>query len=223
MADTSGGAKREDVRVRGFVDFWNFQLNVLAWDKDFRLDWRQFGPWVAKQAGAQFIAAGQEGRIRYDGLHVYMSYDPNKPKDEKLRNWASNVLDRMPGVVVTIRERKPKDPPECPICYEPISHCPKCSGSMKRTVEKGIDTAIVTDMIRLAWEDSWDLAVLLSADRDFVPAVEFLGQKGRKVIHAAFPPQGMDLSTKCWGSFDLTKNLREVSRSDTASGSLPYR
>jgi uncharacterized LabA/DUF88 family protein len=220
MADATGGAKREEVRVRAFIDFWNFQLSVQSWDREFRLDWRKLGPWLAQQAGAQFVAAGQEGRVRYDGLHVYLSHDPNKSKDDRLRKWASNVLDRMPGVVVMMRERKPKDPPECPACYQPVTDCPKCSASMKRTVEKGIDTAIVTDMIRLAWEDSWDLAVLVSSDRDFVPAVDFLGQKGRKVIHAAFPPRGMDLATKCWASFDMTKKLREVSRTDTPSN--PY-
>jgi hypothetical protein len=146
-----------------------------------------------------------------------MSYDPNKTKDDGLRRWASNTLDRFPGVVVTMRERRPKDPPDCPACYEPVVNCPKCSKSMKGTVEKGIDTAIVTDMIRLAWEDSWDLAVLVSSDRDFVPAVDFLGQKGRKVVHAGFPPQGMDLSTKCWASFDVRKTLHEVRRQDRDS------
>jgi uncharacterized LabA/DUF88 family protein len=83
---------------------------------------------------------------------------------------------------------------------------------MKGTVEKGIDTAIVTDMIRLAWADSWDLAVLVSADRDFIPAVEFLNQRGLKVIHGGFPPKGMDLARKCWASFDLPKHLHEIER-----------
>ncbi len=35
---------------------------------------------------------------------------------------------------------------------------------MIRTVEKGIDTAIVTDMISLAWANAWDVAVLVSSD-----------------------------------------------------------
>jgi uncharacterized LabA/DUF88 family protein len=78
-------------------------------------------------------------------------------------------------------------------------------GSMAGTVEKGIDTAIVTDMIKLAWADSYDIAVLVSADRDFIPAVEFLGSKGLKVVHAGFPPTGMELARNCWASFDVKK------------------
>ena len=83
---------------------------------------------------------------------------------------------------------------------------------MKGTVEKGIDTAIVTDMIRLAWEGSYDLAVLVSSDRDFIPGVEFLNLKGRKVVNARFPPRGSELARKCWASLDLSSSLHEVER-----------
>lgn len=203
------------VRVRAFVDFWNFQLSINEWrPPKFNLDWRRFGPWLAQQAGAEFLAAGQLGQVRYDGLHVYLSHDPKASKDNGLRTWASNTLDRFPGVEVHLKERRPKNPPSCPACKEAIGTCPKCSASMRGTIEKGIDTAIVTDMIRLAWEESWDLAVLVSADRDFIPAVEFLGQKGRKVINAAFPPKGSELSKKCWATFDITKRLHELERRD---------
>lgn len=71
------------------------------------------------------------------------------------------------------------------------------------TVEKGVDTAIATDMIRLAWENAYDAAILVTSDADLVPAVEFLELKGIRVIQAGFPPDGADLSTACWGSFDL--------------------
>jgi len=29
-------------------------------------------------------------------------------------------------------------------------------------------TAIATDMISLAWEDAWDVAILISSDKDFI-------------------------------------------------------
>ncbi len=54
-----------------------------------------------------------------------------------------------------------------------------------------------------AWEDAYDWAVLVSSDRDFIPAVELFNAKGRKVLHAGFPPRGSQLATKCWGSLDL--------------------
>jgi uncharacterized LabA/DUF88 family protein len=85
-------------------------------------------------------------------------------------------------------------------------------GTLSGTVEKGVDTAIATDMIRLAWEDAYDIAVLASLDADFIPAVDFLDQKGKKVIQAGFPPKGTDLATACWASFDLFARRDEIRR-----------
>lgn len=68
---------------------------------------------------------------------------------------------------------------------------------MTRTLEKGVDTAIVTDMLKLAWKGVLDVAILVSADRDFIPAVDVLSAKGYKVINAHFPPGGMNLARTC--------------------------
>ncbi|HEY8209265.1 MAG TPA: NYN domain-containing protein [Myxococcaceae bacterium] len=199
-------ATLKDVRVRAFVDFWNFQLAVNhEIGKDFRVDWKALGPWLAQCAGALALDPTQHGRIRYEGMHVYLSFNPKSPNDSGLIKWATTVLDRFPGVNLIAKERRPKNPPSCPVCHKEVASCPHCNGSMAGTVEKGIDTAIVTDMIKLAWADSYDIAVLVSADRDFIPAVEFLGSKGLKVVHAGFPPTGMELARNCWASFDVKK------------------
>jgi uncharacterized LabA/DUF88 family protein len=81
------------------------------------------------------------------------------------------------------------------------------------TIEKGIDTGIVTDMIKLAWEDTYQIGVLVSADRDFIPAVEFLQSKGKKIVHAGFPSAGMELAQTSWASFDIGKRIEEFKRS----------
>ncbi len=41
-----------------------------------------------------------------------------------------------------------------------------------RAAEKTIDARIVTDLVGLAWEGAYDVAILVSADKDFIPAVE---------------------------------------------------
>jgi uncharacterized LabA/DUF88 family protein len=83
---------------------------------------------------------------------------------------------------------------------------------MKATIEKGVDTLIATDMIRLAWEEAYDLAVLATSDADLVPAVDFLRLKARKVIQAGFPPIGSELATACWASFDVFPHRKEITR-----------
>jgi len=125
------GSGGNDVRVRAFVDFWNFQIAMNKWRDHFPLDWNRLGPWLAEQAGTLFLASGQQGRIQYEGLHVYMSYNPLDQKDHGLRNWATNVLDRFPGVEVVMKQRRPKDPPECPTCHTPVTVCPETACGMR--------------------------------------------------------------------------------------------
>ena len=79
---------------------------------------------------------------------------------------------------------------------------------MRGTEEKGVDVRMATDMISLAWVDNYDIAVLVSSDKDFVPVAEFLQTRGIKVIHGAFPPKGAQLTQKCWGSINI-RLLRE--------------
>jgi uncharacterized LabA/DUF88 family protein len=192
------------VRVRAFVDFWNFQLSVREnIRKDFPLDWKRLGPWLVMEAGRHVLMPGDLGSLRYEGMNIYLSYNPTKAEDAGLKKWALGTVDRFPGVRVTAMERKPKGPSDCPTCHAAIEVCPHCKAAMRGTIEKGVDTAIVTDMIQLAWEDSYDIAVLVTSDRDFIPAVEFLASKGKKIVHAGFPPRGLDLARRCWASFDM--------------------
>ena len=109
--------------------------------------------------------------LAYQGMNVYGSDDPANPSDDGLRRWAANTLNRFPGVQVVMlpRQRKRRGP-RCPSCRTTLSNCPNCHSDMRGTEEKGVDTRIATDMIKLAWVDDYDVAVLLSSDRDFVPS-----------------------------------------------------
>ncbi|MFA6459538.1 MAG: NYN domain-containing protein [Candidatus Paceibacterota bacterium] len=49
--------------------------------------------------------------------------------------------------------------------------------------EKGVDVRIAVEMIRLAREDKYDTAYLLSSDTDLVPAVEEVKVVGKKVVY----------------------------------------
>ncbi len=184
-----------------FVDFWNFQLSLNNLEGDFQADWQQLGRVIAQEA---LRIVDGEALLSYQGMNVYGSYDSSGEKDQGLRRWASTFLSRQPGIQVTMIPRQLKHGgPVCPSCHEEMSDCPICGADMRGTEEKGVDTRIATDMIKLAWADSYDVAVLLSSDRDFVPVVEFLSTRGVKTIHAAFPPQGSMLTQSCWGNISL--------------------
>ena len=53
-------------------------------------------------------------------------------------------------------------------------------------VEKGIDIMLATDMLRFAWNDLYDVAVLVSGDGDYAYAVQAVKDLGKYVEVAAF-------------------------------------
>ncbi len=53
-------------------------------------------------------------------------------------------------------------------------------------VEKGVDIMLATDMLRMAFEGLYDVAVLVSGDGDFAYAVQAVKDLGRYVEIAAF-------------------------------------
>lgn len=194
-------------RIRVFVDYWNLQLTLNERvsfaegkpDVRFPIAWPRFPVWVAGEAAR---VAGLES-YSYDGTIVYCSSDTSV-EGVKFRNWAENWLNQQAGIQVQCRARKPKSNLHCPSCNQSVVPvCPSCGKVIMGKTEKGVDTAIATDMIRLAWEGAYEIAVLVSLDADLIPAVEFLDAKGRKVIQAGFPPKGRDLKNVCWASIDL--------------------
>jgi hypothetical protein len=190
------------LRVRIFVDFWNFSLSLRDHDDSFRVDWKPVGNLFAK-AAANLV--DPSAHPVFEGMHVYASVDPAKSNDAKLRSWLTNRLDKMPGTHVVVQERqKKRGYQKCPHCQAEATTCDSCGGDLRGTEEKGVDTRIVTDMISLAWANAYDVAMLISADRDFVPVADFLQTKGIKVVHGAFPPKGSHLSQSCWGNLDIT-------------------
>ena len=77
---------------------------------------------------------------------------------------------------------------------------------MRGTEEKGVDVRIAIDLIKLAWADDYDTAVLVSADKDFIPLVQFLETRGLKILHAGFLPQASHLANSCWGRINIPRH-----------------
>ncbi|MBA7492501.1 hypothetical protein ES702_03051 [subsurface metagenome] len=53
-------------------------------------------------------------------------------------------------------------------------------------MEKGVDVALATDLIGMAWEDAYNVAVIVSGDEDYAGAVGKVMSKGRNVEFASF-------------------------------------
>ena len=54
------------------------------------------------------------------------------------------------------------------------------------TVEKGVDVMLVTDLLNFAWDDLYDVAVLVSGDSDFAYALQAVKNLGKYIEVAYF-------------------------------------
>jgi uncharacterized LabA/DUF88 family protein len=159
--------------------------------------------------------AGVDEKLQLEETRVYASYNPARAADTKLKGWLSNFLDRQASFRVFAKERKDKPARvHCRCCDQDFATCPACSQPLVRSREKGVDTAIATDLLSLAWEGAFDVAVLVSSDADMIPCVERVQEKGFKVVNAAWPAQGYDIAKACWASFDIMSVATALVRAD---------
>lgn len=75
---------------------------------------------------------------------------------------------------------------------------------------KGDDIHIAVDMIKFAYNNAYDTAILVSGDGDFYPAVEAVKDKGKRVENAYFRPNhSFLLRQKCDKSIEMDGFIKE--------------
>jgi NYN domain len=189
-------------RTRVFIDFWNFTLNWRDRAQGARIDWPVVPRILLAEAKKRLETAGIHEDLALEETLVYASYNPRT--DGKLKGWLDSFLDKQPSFRVNTRERRAKSRKvHCAGCGHDNEACEKCGEPFVWAPEKGVDTAIVTDLLSLASEDAYDLAVLLSSDADHIPAVEWVQSRGRKVVNATWARHGFDLAKTSWAAFEL--------------------
>ena len=215
------------MRTMLFVDYWNLQATLQQEDGKaaglnnadlrahrFDVDWFGIGPILTALAANNASPAPEAPLpLVYQETRIYTSSDPS---DAKYKHWAVNTLGRRPGVRVSCQDRRPKRNPSCPQCHQIMGACPNCGITINATQEKGVDTLLVTDMLRLGLDGSYDVALLVSQDSDMAPAAEHLGSKGIKVIQVGLRHYGSGLAAKCWANFDLFPLRAAIQRKSAA-------
>jgi len=73
---------------------------------------------------------------------------------------------------------------------------------------KGDDVYLATDLIQGDYENLYDVAIIVSGDEDFIPAIKLVQKNMKRVINAFFPKSSSYLLIKsCDGSINLKKAL----------------
>ncbi|MGH3305740.1 MAG: NYN domain-containing protein [Streptosporangiaceae bacterium] len=194
------------------MDFWNFSLGWKdAAPYGAYCDWSKLPTVLVGSAATLLAATGETGPLILDETIVHASVED--AREPKLRVWLSDWLARQPSFDVKIRTRKPRrHPVHCRSCGHDMIACPQCQAPLTVSAEKGVDAALVTDLLSLAWQRAYDVAVLVSGDADYIPAVEYVQSQGLKVINAAWASKGHDLRRECWGGFAINDLIPALTR-----------
>ena len=87
---------------------------------------------------------------------------------------------------------------------------------------KGVDITLTKDMLAHAYDDNYDVAVLLTGDGDFVPVIEEVKRMGKAVYVAFFEHEAAGLSKDLRLASDkffrLTDVLKEVWKNKSTPG-----
>lgn len=185
------------MRVKVFVDFWNFQLrwnDVMNVPVQQRIAWRVL-PSVLLAELPTIFGAGET--FTHKGTYVFASVNPRAgSRDEGLKKFLY-ALNQATGFQVISRERRPKN-----------DECPHCNKQIERMIEKGVDSSIVTALYEGAINDAYDVALLLSSDSDYVPAVKTIQDRlNKQIIHVGFRRGGNEVRSAAWSHVILDGEL----------------
>lgn len=98
---------------------------------------------------------------------------------------------------------------ETPYCTVRTGHILRRGESY---IEKGVDVLLTVDLIRLARLNSYDTAILISGDGDFVEAVKDVQDMGKQVELASFPfSQSNALKNTCDRVIEVTETMLNLS------------
>jgi uncharacterized LabA/DUF88 family protein len=123
-----------------------------------------------------------------------------REENEAHRNELMRTIQQELGyTMVPILRRTPRE--------DQLTSCNFTSGGIPIAPEKMLDTHIATDLIGDATFDVYDIALLVSEDSDFVPAVDFVQEMRNKVVvHVGFGGYPSDLRNKCRHRIDLGRD-----------------
>jgi uncharacterized LabA/DUF88 family protein len=115
--------------------------------------------------------------VRLNGAPIYETYylnssrDPATEQQNAFHTWLKSAPPRGPKVRVQLYELK-----------DMHCHCPKCGNQFPREVQKGVDVAIATLMIKLAVQNVYDRLILSAGDGDFEEAISYVKSDLKKEV-----------------------------------------
>jgi len=142
----------------------------------------------------------------YDAIKSF-SIEPDQYAAQQ--RFHERVKKQIPGLVIRHRklkyikvdnrvEKAKKNTAFCNGCKIKLEDFLKKSGLHKLSKEKGIDILLVADLLKGAFQEKYELALLVTGDADFVPAVELVQLLKKDVVNIhCYAGSSSELRNKC--------------------------
>ena len=182
------------MKVALFFDGKNFYTALTKFDSVLEIDYNKLAEWLTGKASS--------GKGEFVGAYYYTGYTPTG------QGGGAEFGDFLKGLELQLGYFVKREPR-----VRRKATCRKCRFTYKYGAEKRVDTRLVADMIKFAAVDAYDVAVLLSGDQDFVPAVEAANALGKRVYIAAWPQSGVsrELRVRCYDQIHLESGVPDFS------------
>ena len=173
-------------RVILFIDGNNFYFGL----KKLYGDSKELSLFNFKKFGE--ILSGNRDLLRVFYYNAPLDYSDNPEKYAKQQRFFEKIkgTEKIKLILCRLQKRKIK-------------------GTNKfYYVVKGDDIHIAVDMVKGAYENTFDIAILVSGDGEFIRAVEVVQEKGKSVENAYFKSLfSWHLKQECDKSIKLTKEI----------------
>jgi uncharacterized LabA/DUF88 family protein len=184
------------MRVALFFDGKNFYSGWRDVAQGRRIDFPRLAEWLVRRVHGSTLW----GASYYTGIEV-AGGELAEPQ-QRLTGFL-DMLETQPGYFVHRFPRK-----------QMKSSCGKCGSEARYTTEKEVDTTMVVDMMRYAAVNAFDIAVLMSGDADYAPALEGVRAVGKQAYIASWAGAGVSERVRkvAFEHIDLVAGLPHFSR-----------
>jgi uncharacterized LabA/DUF88 family protein len=175
------------MKVYIFIDGQNFYRSLQRYDETLRVDYDRLAAWITQAVGGPSAFFG--------GAYYYVGVSADAPP--QVEGFLKG-LELRQGYYVRREPRKRR-----------TGRCPACGVEYEYTTEKRVDSRMVAELIHFAANNTYDAAVLVSGDDDFVPAVEAVNALGKQVWVATWSAEELstELRVRCFGQIRLSEGV----------------
>jgi uncharacterized LabA/DUF88 family protein len=200
-----------------FIKTWNGAVHGRERALEHDIDWQMLSEVLLEETGEWLTKARRAPQaLVYRGMHVYGTLFEDSyftlletmlRHEQTAPNKLSLPIRLRKETIDKWREENEQHKGELTRQIRNVTGCVMVP-IYRRTPreEKMLDTFIATDLIGDATFDAYDIALIVSEDSDFVPAVEFVQEmRSKQVIHVGFGGHANDLRAACRHRIDLAK------------------